>query len=168
MTIVVAKYVHTNVIAMDWRKLASFYQKVFGCEVIPPERDLSGQCINDATGLPNAHIRGVHLRLPGFGTDGPTLEIFSYGEMKKRPKTAVNRQGYAHIAFAVEDVDAAIKAILEAGGGVVGKRVTNEVPGAGIITFAYVTDPEGNIIELQHWSTDSAATEIVFRNKGKC
>jgi predicted enzyme related to lactoylglutathione lyase len=151
---IIAKYVHTNVIARDWQKLARFYQQVFGCEVVPPERDLSGQWLNDATGLPDAHIRGVHLRLPGCGMYGPTLEIFTYDEIKKRSSTTVNRQGYAHIAFAVEDVDMALKGILEAGGGVVGKYVTREIPGVGIITFVYVTDPEGNIIELQHWSNN--------------
>jgi catechol-2,3-dioxygenase len=26
-----------------------------------------------------------------------------------------------------------------------------DIPDAGIITFIYMTDPEGNIIELQKW-----------------
>jgi hypothetical protein len=34
----------------------------------------------------------------------------------------------------------------------VGEIVSVEIPGAGRITFVYVTDPEGNIVELQHWS----------------
>jgi hypothetical protein len=33
----------------------------------------------------------------------------------------------------------------------VGEIVTREIPGAGRITFAYVRDPEGNIVELQRW-----------------
>jgi hypothetical protein len=37
-----ATYVHTNLIAHDWRALAEFYQQVFGCVPVPPERDLSG------------------------------------------------------------------------------------------------------------------------------
>ena len=32
-----AKYVHTNLIAQDWRALASFYQEAFGCVPVPPE-----------------------------------------------------------------------------------------------------------------------------------
>ena len=27
------KYVHTNIISRDWRRLAQFYEDVFGCEV---------------------------------------------------------------------------------------------------------------------------------------
>ena len=32
------------------------------------------------------------------------------------------------------------------------KVVTVGIPGAGEIVFAYATDPEGNIIEVQQWS----------------
>lgn len=36
-----AKYMHTNLIAEDWRTLADFYQHVFGCVPVPPERDFT-------------------------------------------------------------------------------------------------------------------------------
>ena len=39
---ITARYVHTNLIARDWRVLARFYQEVLGCVPVPPERDLSG------------------------------------------------------------------------------------------------------------------------------
>jgi len=29
----------------------------------------------------NAHLRGIHWRLPGYGEEGPTLEIFSYDQL---------------------------------------------------------------------------------------
>jgi hypothetical protein len=29
--------------------------------------------------------------------------------------------------------------------------VSHAVPGAGLLTFAYATDPESNILELQSW-----------------
>jgi len=28
------RYVHTNVVARDWRKLAGFYTRVFGCKPV--------------------------------------------------------------------------------------------------------------------------------------
>ena len=34
-----ARFGHVNVIARDWRRLADFYAEVFGCELVPPERD---------------------------------------------------------------------------------------------------------------------------------
>lgn len=147
-----SRYVHTNLVARDWRRLAGFYQQVFGCELVPPERDLHGPWLAAATGVTEARIQGVHLRLPGQGPEGPTLEIFQYESLVKTPEPATNRPGFAHIAFQVEDVESAREAILHAGGGRVGEVVTRTIPGAGEITFVYVADPEGNIIELQSWA----------------
>jgi len=146
-----ARYAHTNLIAQDWRKLAEFYQQVFGCTPVPPERDLSGSWLEDATQVPGARLRGMHLRLPGYGDAGPTLEVFQYNQELERTETAVNRPGFGHIAFAVEDVQAARDAVIAAGGRDLGKLVSIEIPSAGKINFIYVTDPEGNIIELQRW-----------------
>ena len=145
------RYVHTNLIARDWRQLAAFYQTVFGCTPAGPERDLRGPAIDAATGLHDAHIRGVHLRLPGWGDDGPTLEIFSYAPGAEGPAPTINRPGLGHLAFAVEDLAATRRLILDAGGGEIGDVVILPVPGAGTVTFVYLTDPEGNIIELQRW-----------------
>ena len=47
-----ARYVHTNLIARDWRALARFYQEVLGCVPVPPERDLSGPDMDAGTGIP--------------------------------------------------------------------------------------------------------------------
>ena len=33
-----AKYKHTNIVARDWQKLAEFYEDVFGCARLLPER----------------------------------------------------------------------------------------------------------------------------------
>lgn len=146
------RFVHTNLIAGDWKRLADFYERIFGCQRVPPERDLQGQWLEDATGVPGAEIRGIHLRLPGYGDEGPTLEIFQYKPEESRTKTAANCPGFAHIAFAVDDVEKVRDAVIAAGGGSVGKVVSLKIAGAGDITFAYVSDPEGNIIELQRWS----------------
>src|SRR4030095_4855614 len=37
-----ARFVHTNLIARDWRSLVKFYESVFGCVFVPPERNFSG------------------------------------------------------------------------------------------------------------------------------
>ena len=82
---VMIKYKHTNLIAKDWKQLSNFYQSVFKCKPIPPERDLSGNWLDRITDIQAAHITGIHLRLPGFGDDGPTLEIFQYDSMPEHP-----------------------------------------------------------------------------------
>jgi catechol 2,3-dioxygenase-like lactoylglutathione lyase family enzyme len=148
-----ARFAHTNIIAQDWKRLARFYEQVFGCKPVPPERHLAGEWLEAATGVRGARIEGIHLRLPGYGNEGPTLEIFQYDDWADRSDTAINRPGLGHIAFAVDDVEAARRAVLEAGGGGLGEVVSVEIAKAGAITFVYLTDPEGNIIELQHWSS---------------
>jgi predicted enzyme related to lactoylglutathione lyase len=150
--VIVAKYVHTNLIAEDWRALADFYEQVFGCLPVPPERDFQGEKLEAGTGIPCAHLRGIHLRLPGWGANGPTLEIFNYNVLESRSHTAVNRPGFGHIAFSVDDVADAQTAVLQAGGRAVGEIVTLQVGAGAKVTWCYVTDPEGNIIELQSWS----------------
>ena len=149
---ILARFVHVNIVAQDWTQLADFYEQVFDCREVPPQRDLKGRWLEEGTGVSGAEIHGVHLRLPGYGEDGPTLEIFQYSPQADRRDMAVNRPGLAHLAFAVADVRGARDAVLAAGGRAVGKVVSLPVPGAGTVTFAYVTDPEGNIIELQSWA----------------
>jgi predicted enzyme related to lactoylglutathione lyase len=65
---------------------------------------------------------------------------------------AVNRPGFQHIAFAVPSVPDARAAVIEAGGGVVGDVVTLQTADGRFVTWAYVTDPETNVVELQSWS----------------
>jgi predicted enzyme related to lactoylglutathione lyase len=146
-----AKYTHTNIVARDWRELADFYQEILGCTPVPPERAAVGEWVERCTGVEGAEVRGTHLRLPGYGEDGPTLEIFQYNKVQRRSETAINRPGIAHLAFEVDDVAAARDEVAAAGGACVGEMVTVDIPEAGIITFIYMTDPEGNIIELQKW-----------------
>ncbi|MCC7144453.1 MAG: VOC family protein [Candidatus Eisenbacteria bacterium] len=147
-----ARYGHTNLIAADWRALARFYQDLFGCTPVPPERDFKGSDLERGTGIPGAELTGAHLRLPGHGPDGPTLEIFHYNLLLERPAVAVNRPGFGHIAFVVDDVPAAREAVLQAGGQAVGEVVTLTTATGSQVTWVYVTDPEGNVIELQAWS----------------
>ena len=147
-----AKYVHTNLIARDWRALARFYQDVFGCVPVPPERDFRGPEIEAGTAIPGAHLTGMHLRMPGWGENGPTLELFHYDELDEHGPGALNRPGYGHLAFLVSDVSAAQSAVLAAGGSPVGEIVTLRLPTGAAVTMCYVSDPEGNILELQTWS----------------
>ena len=73
----------------------------------------------------------------------PTIDLL------ERPATAVNRPGFGHIAFSVEDVAGARDEVLAAGGRPVGEVVTVTLPSGAQVTWCYVTDPEGNVIELQ-------------------
>jgi predicted enzyme related to lactoylglutathione lyase len=106
------------------------------------------------TGVPGASLCGVHLRLPGVDAKGPTLEIFTYSRLADGAAPAANRPGFAHIAFEVTSVRAARDEIIGAGGQAIGDVVALETATGARVTWCYVTDPEGNIIELQSWSPD--------------
>jgi len=152
-----AKFGHLNLIARDWRALARFYEELFGCVPVPPERDYRSRELDAGTGLRSAHLTGTHLRLPGHGDDGPTLEIYHYDELASGQHPAVNRPGFAHIAFGVDDVAKAQAEVLGRGGRAIGEIVTLQVATGAKVTFCYVTDPEDNIIELQSWTPPGRA-----------
>ncbi len=145
------KYVHTNIVAQDWKALVDFYVTVFGCRPKPPERDLHGRWLDGLTGLPDAHIRGIHLILPGWGDDGPTLEIFQYDKNQTNPIKRVHTEGFGHIAFAVDDVEECLAQVAVHGGSTVGEVVKSQVAGVGLLHVVYAKDPEGNILEIQKW-----------------
>jgi catechol 2,3-dioxygenase-like lactoylglutathione lyase family enzyme len=85
-------------------------------------------------------------------SDRPRL-VFSYDQLEPRLPAAANRPGFGHIAFEVEDVPAARKEVSAARGKPVGQIVTLTTATGGMVTWCYVTDPEGNMIELQSWQT---------------
>ena len=152
MTIEGARFGHVNVIGSDWRRLASFYTELFGCELVPPERDYRSADLDAATRIAGAHLTGAHLRLPGHGTAGPTLEIYQYDSVEPAPPARIDRAGWGHIAFQVSDVPAALDQVVVAGGGRFGDVVTLTTADRRHVTWCYATDPDGNVIELQAWS----------------
>lgn len=145
------RYVHTNIIAKDASKLIDFYKKVLHCSSINEVRDLKGEWLDKMTGLNHAHITGEHLLLPGYGDDHPTIEIFSYDELKDSVSSEINRIGIAHLAFEVDNVRETLSEIIKYGGSALGEVVTADYPGNMEATFVYAKDPEGNILELQSW-----------------
>lgn len=145
------QFAHTNIITDDWKKLADFYINVFGCKPLYPVRNLSGEAIDKATAIHNAHFTGIHLALPGYDGKLPTLEIFQYNINENNLAAVPNRKGFGHIAFRVDDVDEMLKKVIAYGGSAVGETVTMDIENAGTITFVYAKDIDGNIVELQHW-----------------
>ncbi len=146
------RFAHTNIVAQDWKRLSAFYIKVFNCKEKPPVRDLSGDWLDQATGLINARLAGIHLLLPGHGASGPTLEIFTYEDTRESKLMMANGTGYTHIAFEVEDVESTLKNALNNGARLLGRVTEKIIENVGTLKFVYFRDPEGNIIEIQSWN----------------
>ena len=117
--------------------LCEFYQQVFDCEPVSPERDHHGEQIDLLTGMSKIRVRGQHLRVPGYGENG------------KDYLKLLNRPGFSHLVFEVDDLDQRRQKIKQLGGCDYGDKVTINIAGAGKLTLIYMTDPEGNIVELQ-------------------
>ena len=147
-----ARFGHVNVTSADWRRLAAFYMELFGCELVPPERDYRSADLEAATRVPGAHLTGAHLRLPGHGPGGPTLEIYQYDTVDAGREARVDRAGWGHIAFQVPDVPLALDRVEEAGGSRFGAVVTLTTSDGRHVTWCYAADPDGNLIELQAWT----------------
>ncbi len=146
------RYVHTNIIAKDWRKLSDFYIQVFGCKPLYPERDLSGPWVEELTKVTGVRIRGMHLQLPGYQEGGPTLEIFQYQpERPRKEEAAINRQGLGHLAFHVDEVETVLAQVIAHGGKQLGAVIKKQYETLGLLTAVYAADPEGNFIEIQNW-----------------
>ena len=146
------RFAHTNIAARDWKRLVQFYVDVFACQIKAPERRLSGDWLDKATGLTDARLEGVHLLLPGHGENGPTLEIFSYEKSHEECGAVMaNHIGFTHIAFEVEDVDTIFTAALAHGAERLGEVTEKKVENVGLLKLVYFRDPEGNIVEIQSW-----------------
>ena len=145
------QFAHTNIITDNWKELAKFYIDVFECQPIFPERDLMGEWLDKATTIADAHLKGIHLALPCYDGKLPTLEIFQYDSNISCGVPETNRKGFGHIAFRVDNVEFFLEKLLSAGGTAVGDLVKTEVKGAGMQTFVYARDIDGNIIEIQSW-----------------
>jgi glyoxylase I family protein len=141
------RYAHTNIGAHDVERLAAFYKDVFGCALLSPLKVMTGEVLSKGSGIPDATLRGIWLEMPGFEENAPALELFQYADMKDQPIQHVNGPGLNHIAFEVSDIAAATEAVLAAGGSRQGAIVDYESSG-GTVTFVFLRDPEGNIIEL--------------------
>lgn len=146
------KYVHTNIIAKDWKKISKFYIDVFDCKPLYPERDLSGEWIEKLTNIDNVKVKGIHLSLPGYD-NGPTLEIFEYEPKNLNSnESMINKQGFGHIAFHVDVVEEVVEKLVEHGGKILGEIINKDYGEIGVLTAVYAQDPEGNFIEIQNWN----------------
>lgn len=146
---------HVSITAKDMTRLKEFYEKALGFVVSRPERGFSGDWLGKGTGVPGAEIRRVHLRLPDAGEGGAHLELIEYsGTTRETSPPAADRAGLRHVAFETGSAEELVRLrdrIIGNGGGDLGEISEKEIDGLGTVTFVYMTDPEGNIIELLNW-----------------
>jgi catechol 2,3-dioxygenase-like lactoylglutathione lyase family enzyme len=125
---------HAGLSVADLDAAAAFYGRAFGFDAEFP------------FALPVEGIRGVMLRLESGGR----LELFERpgsadGLRPADPIDALATRGYGHFAVHAPDIDALFARAMDAGA--IEKVAPRPSPEPGV-RFAFVADPEGNLIEL--------------------
>lgn len=145
---------HINIVVSDLEKSVEFYTQVLGFKEIR-RGHLEGEWIEKVTGLKNILADVVFISMDS----GPRIELLCYKTPEGKcfgPNSMPNTIGLRHIAFQVDDMEAAVKKIRGAGVKIVGGPAT--VPeyiiahDSGRKTLCYFLDPDGTLLELAHYS----------------
>lgn len=125
---------HTSLSVADLDKQRAFYAHALGLTQVEEE-----------FAMPEAGVRSTILR----SAEGMKLELVERtGSAPQRfvdPYDGAGTQGYFHWAMQVDDLATVFDHLLSAGATVVSPPADAVRPGA---RFAYVHDPEGNLLEL--------------------
>ncbi|MEV4312367.1 VOC family protein [Actinocrispum sp. NPDC049592] len=110
------------------------------------ERALGLNEVEESFAMPEAQVRSVVLRNPA----GLKIELIERGGSAPQeftdPFDGAGTQGYFHWCLAVDNVEKSFAQLIEAGA----TEVSQPADGARQGTrFAYVKDPEGNLLELK-------------------
>jgi catechol 2,3-dioxygenase-like lactoylglutathione lyase family enzyme len=134
---------HIGICVSDWKRSLRFYHDVLGFRYVH-EREAKGEPSDTLLRLSGVSLREVYLEREGvrlglrcYDSPGHT------GEGKPRP---MNRLGLTHLSLRVGDLDAALGEI-EAAGVRVLRDTRIEIPEART-KAAFITDPDGTLIEL--------------------
>lgn len=141
---------HVNIVVEDLPRMAAFYRDALGLKVVR-EVSIRGDWIDSITRLTGVEADVVFLQPPS----GPPLELIAYrSPVGSRPSGLgePNARGIRHIAFCIDDLGGAARAVGDAGGEVLSS--VQAVPAAQVEFEArqkwivYCRDPEGNLLEL--------------------
>ncbi|WP_344015301.1 VOC family protein [Pseudonocardia xinjiangensis] len=132
MSVFVFDHVGLSVTDLDVERL--FYARALGMTEV-----------EESFEMPEAQVRSTILR----AESGLKIELVERGGSAAQefadPFDAAGTQGYFHWALYVADLDAAFRDLLAAGAQAVSGPANGVRPG---MRFAYVKDPEGNLLEL--------------------
>lgn len=125
---------HTGLSVHDLSAMTRWYQQALGMEVeerFEPAEGVSAALLGRPGGL---RLELIHLQ--GSSPDE---------QRKADPGDSLLRHGWGHVCVRVDDIDRAFETLAAAGATKVSPPAPAPFPGCH---YAFVTDPEGNQIEL--------------------
>ncbi|MDD3797578.1 MAG: VOC family protein [Novosphingobium sp.] len=121
-------FMFTKLVVKDLARAVDFYSAVIGLvEMNRVEAEIAGRKVSEVVFMPT---------YPG----GPMFILAQFHDMEKPSNDELI------LGFATKDIDAAVERAVKAGGGVA--EPAHEIPGAGGMKVAFVTDPEGHLVQL--------------------
>jgi len=142
---------HINLVVEDLDAMTRFYSDILGLKVTK-RVTISGEWIGKTVGLGDVHADVVYLDFAA----GPRIELIRYNRptLHRPPNVDLpNAPGIRHLAFTVDDIDAAAARLHLAGVKLFSGVQTvpdSQVTYAGGVRkrLVYFQDPEGNLLEL--------------------
>jgi catechol 2,3-dioxygenase-like lactoylglutathione lyase family enzyme len=134
---------HVGICVSDWKRSLRFYHDVLGFRYVH-ELEVKGEPADTLLRLEGVALRAVYLE-----REGVRIELLHYeapGCVGDGEPRALNRLGLTHLSLRVDDLDRTL-AEMEAAGVRVLRQTRIEVPQARS-KAAFVTDPDGTLIEL--------------------
>ena len=135
------RIVHMGLIVNSIDRALPFYRDVFGMRVKADFGLQTGPEVPEIMGLPEAQVRIVMLEL-----EGQLVELIEIVQPKREPihgDTPYGEVGHSHLAFQVDDVDAAYRYLQERGVEMV--IPPQEIPEQ---KFFYLRDPDNQWVEV--------------------
>ena len=137
---------HINIVVSDLEKARDFFL-LFGFRECSFS-ELSGEWISSLVGLEDVRARYVALTLPGSNTNIELIEYTSPKSERDSQVSKANQIGFRHLAFAVDDIEAEVRRLTEAGIAFLSPVRTYEKSGKKLV---YFHGPDGVLLELAEY-----------------
>ena len=135
---------HTSFTVSDLEWSLSFFRDILGFEVTS-KAPRDPRAIQHITGVKDAEVMIAYVRGPGH-----SVELIQYlrPDCEAKPHFSPNDVGFAHLAFDIDNIDAAVIAAKKFGvDPIAAPYVSDAGPNAGS-KVVYLRDPDGITIEL--------------------
>ena len=139
---------HAGLVVPDLEKANTFYKHLLGIEELSRFQwdQSAGEQVNDVINLEGSAAKAIMRKGENYH-----LELFEYSAPEQSGDPASEHpcdSGIAQIAFQFDDIDAACKRLVEAGG-----SMHHDPVKLGDTWAIYTRDPFGNIVELMQPAT---------------
>lgn len=149
---VVKRLTHVGICVSDLERSLPFYRDALGFRELGT-LDVAGDEASRLLAIADVKLHAVYLE-----RDDTRIELLFYperGSPADPEPVAMNRPGFTHLSFRVDDLEAVTAAIAASGGRVLEEtRIDNPRFGAKAI---FATDPDGTRIELVEAPGDPGA-----------